>query len=96
LSILEFTPDNLDVHTLSSGQELLTISEVALDLRCSKAHVYNTIHGEVKGVSALPAIFHGRRRLVRRSTLEQWKRDNERPLADATMIASLKIPAVDA
>jgi excisionase family DNA binding protein len=60
------------------ADEVLTISEVATELRCSKAHVYNTINGKVRGVSKLPAIPMGRRRLVRRSSLETWKRANER------------------
>jgi len=75
---------------------ILTISEVARDLRCSKAHVYKTINGLVLGVSPLPAISLGRRRLVRRSTLEAWKQANEHAGADAMMIASLKNHAVDA
>jgi excisionase family DNA binding protein len=58
--------------------EVLTIAEVAADLRCSKAHVYHAINGKVSGVSALPAITMGRRKLVRRSSLERWKRTNER------------------
>jgi excisionase family DNA binding protein len=62
-------------HSLED--QILTIQEVARDLRCSKAHVYNTINGIVAGVSPLPSIAFGRRRLVRRSSLEQWKRDNE-------------------
>jgi excisionase family DNA binding protein len=56
---------------------ILTVSEVAADLRCSKAHAYNVINGLVEGVSALPAIRIGRRRLVLRSTLERWKQSNE-------------------
>ena len=39
---------------------VLTIPEVAAELRCSKAHVYNVINGRVKGVSSLPAIVMGR------------------------------------
>ena len=78
------------------GNGILTVSEVALDLRCSKAHVYKAINGTVPGVSPLPAITMGRRRLIRRSTLEQWKRDNERAAGDAMMIASPTIHAVDA
>jgi excisionase family DNA binding protein len=58
--------------------DILTVTEVAEDLRCSKAHVYKAILGSVEGVSPLPAISLGRRRLVRRSTLEEWKRSNER------------------
>lgn len=57
--------------------EILTVAEVAVELRCSKAHVYNTIAGKVEGVSPMPAIAMGRRKLVRRSALEQWKRTNE-------------------
>jgi excisionase family DNA binding protein len=56
---------------------ILTAGEVARELRCSKAHVYNVIAGKVQGVSPLPAISMGRRKLVRRSTLEQWKKANE-------------------
>ena len=57
--------------------EILTICEVSTELRCSKAHVYNAINGKVAGVSRLPAIHMGRRKLIRRSSLEQWKRENE-------------------
>lgn len=81
---------------MEAQDEVLTITEVAKDLRCSKAHVYRTINGLVPGVSPLPAISLGRRRLVRRSTLEQWKRANERAPSDAIMIASLRVHAVDA
>ena len=42
--------------------EILTVAEVALELRCSKAHVYNVIAGRVDGVCALPAISMGRRK----------------------------------
>lgn len=59
------------------SDEILSAIEVARELRCSKAHVYNVILGRVGGVSALPAIIMGRRRLVRRSALEAWKRVNE-------------------
>jgi excisionase family DNA binding protein len=64
---------------MTETDEILSISEVAGYLRCSKAHVYNAINGKVDGVSQLPAIHMGRRRLVRRSSLECWKRENERP-----------------
>ena len=62
-------------------RELLTVVEVAAELRCSKAHVHNLINGRVSGVEPLPAIPLGRRRIVRRETLEDWKKDNERKLA---------------
>jgi excisionase family DNA binding protein len=65
--------------------EILTAAEVAADLRCSKAHVYNMINGKVAGVTPLPAITMGRRRLVRRSSLELWKNANEQSHFDAMM-----------
>jgi excisionase family DNA binding protein len=80
---------------MSERTENLTIAEVAADLRCSKAHVYNTINGKVKGVSVLPAIAMGRRKLVRRGTLEQWKRDNERGgRRDGMLFGSPEVDAV--
>ena len=58
--------------------DVMTIGEVANALRCSKAHVYNAINGKLRGVDRLPAITMGRRKLVRRSSLELWKEFNER------------------
>ena len=55
-----------------STNQILTVTEVALELRCSKAHVYNVFAANVDGVRALPAILIGRRKLVRRSELEDW------------------------
>ncbi len=74
--------------------EILTAQQVADELHCSKAHVYNVIKGKVKGVSPLPAISMGRRKLVRRMSLEQWKRANENGLSGDVMIPSS--PEVDA
>jgi excisionase family DNA binding protein len=74
-------------------REILTVRDVALELRCSVAHVYNVINGKVKNVSRLPAIRIGRRRLVQRDTLEDWKKSNE-PGDNDGMIASSKINAV--
>ena len=76
--------------------DVLTVPEVARDLRCSKAHVYKAILGKVHGVSPLPAISMGRRRLVRRSSLEAWKRENEHLPTDVTIIRSQKIETVGA
>ena len=67
---------------MSENSEILSITEVALNLRCSKAHVYNAINGKITGVSQLPAIPMGRRRLVRRSSLESWKSANEMTAAN--------------
>lgn len=78
---------------MTTHDEILTVAEVAAELRCSKAHVHNTINGKVAGVSPLPAIHMGRRKLVRRSALERWKRLNEKGSLDGMMPAS---PEVDA
>jgi hypothetical protein len=63
----------------SQHRDVLTISEVAANLRCSKAHVYNAINGRVTGVSALPAIAMGRRKLV------SWRHGN-RPTKGASEV----------
>jgi excisionase family DNA binding protein len=63
--------------TVTGRGQILTVAEVALELRCSKAHVYNVIAGKVDGVRALPAISMGRRKLVRRASLEDWMETNE-------------------
>jgi hypothetical protein len=56
---------------------ILTAAEVAAELRCSKAQVHKLINGEVKGCPKLRAISIGRKRVIRRSSLEAWKRENE-------------------
>lgn len=77
------------------GGEILTVSEAAAELRCSKAHLHNVIRGTVRGVTPLPTINIGRRRLIRRRTLEQWKVENERSaVSRGAMIRSS--PEVDA
>jgi len=62
---------------MTTNDEIVTVSEVAKDLRCSKALIYRLIGGDVRGVPPLPAIRLGRRRLIRRSALEEWKRVSE-------------------
>ena len=74
-------------------REILTVRDVALELRCSVTHVYNVINGKVKNVPMLPAIPIGRRKLIQRDTLEDWKKTNEQPETDV-MIAAAKIDAV--
>jgi excisionase family DNA binding protein len=75
--------------------EVLTVAEVAQELRVSKAHVHNLINGRVRGVRPLLAIPLGRRRLVRRETLELWQRANECAVGDI-LPASPEVDAVDA
>jgi hypothetical protein len=74
-------------------REILTVRDVALELRCSSAHVYNVINGTVKGVTRLPSITIGRRKLVQRISFEQWKRHNER-WGDSGIISLARIDAV--
>lgn len=77
----------------SNPRTVLTVEEVAAHLRCSKAHVYKVIEGKVSGVSPLPAIFMGRRKLVRWDSLERWKRLNEKSHDDGNMLSSSEIDA---
>ena len=56
---------------------VFTVKEVARELRCSKAHVHNLINGKVHGAPPLPSISVGRRRLVRKESLQQWIELNE-------------------
>jgi len=62
--------------------EVLTVTEVATLLRCSKAHVCNAINGKVNSVTALPAISMGRRKLVRRESLAAWLAQNDGTIAN--------------
>jgi predicted DNA-binding transcriptional regulator AlpA len=57
--------------------EILTAQEVAAELRCSKAHVYKLMNGQVKNRTVLPHIALGRKKVVRRSSFEAWKVLNE-------------------
>jgi hypothetical protein len=79
---------------MGGGDEILTVSEVAAELRCSKAHAYIAIAGRIPGVSRLPAICMGRRKLVRRSTFEQWKNANEKPDPGGMISPSPEVHAV--
>ena len=51
---------------------LLTVAEAARELRCSKGHVHNIIHGRVPHVPPLPVLRIGRRVLIRREGLRAW------------------------
>jgi len=73
-------------------REVLTVRDVALELRCSETHVYNVINGKVRNVSKLPTISIGRRKLVQRATLEDWKRTNEHG-DDDVLIALARVKA---
>jgi excisionase family DNA binding protein len=76
-----------------ANDDILTVSDVATELRCSKTHIHNAIKGKVTGVSQLPAICMGRRKLIRRSALEKWKTANERNSINGMMPKSSEIDA---
>jgi len=61
-----------------SDLDLLTLSEVAKLLHCSKAHVSNMAAGRVRGCAPLPSLRLGRRMLVRRESLLQWIERNDK------------------
>jgi hypothetical protein len=74
---------------------LLTMPEIANELRCSKAHVSHLINGTVPNVPVLPALSLGRRKLIRRGAFEQWKRLCEMA-SSVTLSPSASISAVNA
>ena len=59
-----------------SFDPILTAVEVAVDLRCSKSQVYRLMNGEVEGLTVLPHLALGRKKVVPRSALETWKQQN--------------------
>ncbi len=67
----------MDIHSMEIRSGVLTVIEVAHELRCSKAHVHNLINGRVQGVPPLPALRLGRRHVVRRSSFDEWMKTNE-------------------
>ncbi len=62
---------------MPQNTKILNLAEVAVLLRCSKAHVCKAIQGRVPGVTRLPALSMGRRKLVRRQSLEAWLARND-------------------
>ena len=61
---------------MTNVDPILTAKEVAADLRCSKSQVYRLMNSYVKGVTVLPYLALGRKKVVPRSILEHWKRQN--------------------
>ncbi len=58
--------------TPSQPPAVLTVREVAAELRCSKAHVHNIIAGKVHYLPPLPVLRIGRRVLVRHEAFAHW------------------------
>ena len=57
--------------------QILTVKDIAAELRCSIAQAYNLLNGKVKGLPTLPHIALGRKKVVRRSSFDKWKAANE-------------------
>ena len=89
-------PDLNSRASETGSDPVLTVLEIARELRCSKAHVYNIIRNRVPRVKPLPTIALGRKKLIRRSSFEAWKRLNETPVVDATLAAKSEVNTVDA
>lgn len=64
-------------NPMKPQQTLLTLKEVARQLRCSKAHISNVLNGRVRRVAPLTHIAVGRRKLVRREWLDRWMEENK-------------------
>jgi hypothetical protein len=58
--------------TFTDADPLLTIHEVARELRCSKTHVQNIIGGKFPDLPPLPILRLGRRVLIRHDGLRAW------------------------
>jgi excisionase family DNA binding protein len=57
---------------MESAMRILTISEVAQVLRCSKAHVHKALTGRIAGVPLLAHLSLGRRKLIPKDWFDQW------------------------
>jgi hypothetical protein len=56
---------------------VLTMVEAARELRCSRAHIYNILRGEVEGLPPLPVFHMGRTARIRMNQLQAWVRSLE-------------------
>ena len=62
----------MSAETKGLSNELLSLSEVRIELKCSKSHVSNIINGLVPGLPKLRVIALGRRKFVLQPTLDEW------------------------
>lgn len=63
---------------MQDTSDSLTLKEVAGILRCSRTHALNVIEGRVRGLSRLPHLTFGRRKLVRKEWLDSWMEENKK------------------
>lgn len=73
----------------SPHSNILTVAEAARELRCSKAHVHNIIHGKVEGLPPLPVLRIGRRVLIRYDGLKAWMLSVEAREVEAQKLTGL-------
>jgi excisionase family DNA binding protein len=73
----------------STQSAVLTIAEVARELRCSKAHLHNIIHGKVPDLPPLPVLRIGRRVLIRYERLREWMKELEARETEAQRVTGL-------
>jgi hypothetical protein len=64
-------------RTWENSSDILTVNEVAKELRCSKAHVANALLGKIKGLPRLTHMPLGRRKVIRREWLQPWLEANK-------------------
>lgn len=74
---------------LTIAPAVLTMSEVARELRCSKAHVHNIVAGKVANLPPLPVLRIGRRVLVRAEGLKCWMAELEAREVEAQKLTGL-------
>jgi excisionase family DNA binding protein len=72
-----------------SAPAVLTVAEVARELRCSKAHVHNIVAGKVPNLPPLPVLRIGRRVLIRTEGLKAWMLSVEARETEAQKVAGL-------
>jgi len=69
---------------MNTRDHILTAKEVADELRCSRAQVYRLMRGSVDGLTPLPSLALGRKKVVMRASFEAWKRANEQNRVSVT------------
>jgi len=78
-----------EISDAPSLRPVLTLTEVARELRCSKAHLHNIIAGRVRGLPPLPVLRLGRRLLIRADALMQWMLSLEAHEAEGQRLTGL-------
>jgi len=68
---------------MESQKRILTITEVAEVLRCSKTHVKKALNGRVPGVPQMAHLTLGRRKLVPSEWFDEWLSESRRRIEAA-------------